>query len=212
MLAAMTASPMQGLHNGMSVHPPPPSNVTLLSSAPPRDFYCWLHGWNNTHHGVVCKVMRDNQAYTPEMKNARTDVGTGGNPKIGVPVSYFRPRNFFTPLTACLPCPPTPLYKFSQPSPPLSQASSVRHATHPNLRAPALPASALPVLLASALPVSSSLPNEDTRAPAFPADLMLLFEVREFVCRYKVSYCTRFSPALSSTDTVWLESNTVSKE
>ncbi len=41
--------------------------------------------------------------------------------------------------------------------------------------------------------------------------LLRQVSLREFVCRYNVSYCTRFSPALSSTDTVWLESNTVSK-
>jgi hypothetical protein len=178
----MTASPMHGLHNGMSVHPPPPPNATLLSSAPPRDFCCWLHGWNNTHHGAVCKIMRASPEYTAEMKNARTDVGTGGNPRIGVPVAYSRPRNFFSPLTACLPCSPTPLHIFSPHSPPLSQASSVKHATHPTLWAPALPASALPVLLASAsalpvllasaLPASPSLPNDYTRAPAFPTGLM----------------------------------------
>ena len=86
MLAAMTASPMHGLHTGMLVQPPNPPNPTLLSSAPPRDFHCWLHGWNNTHHGAVCKIMRASPEYTAEMKNARTDVGTGGNPRIGVPV------------------------------------------------------------------------------------------------------------------------------
>jgi hypothetical protein len=95
MLAAMTASPMHGLHTGMLVHPPPPPNATLLSSAPPRDFCCWLHGWNNTHHGAVCKIMLASpQYYTSEMKSARTDVGTGGNPRIGVPVEYL-PSHLF---------------------------------------------------------------------------------------------------------------------
>ena len=43
MLAAMTTSPMHGLHSGMLVQPPNPPNATLLSSAPPSDFYCGLH-------------------------------------------------------------------------------------------------------------------------------------------------------------------------
>ncbi len=47
MLAAMTASPMQGLYTGMSVPPALSPHAILLSSAPPREFYCWLHGWNN---------------------------------------------------------------------------------------------------------------------------------------------------------------------
>jgi hypothetical protein len=207
MLAAMTASPMHGLHTGMLVQPPNPPNATLLSSAPPRDFYCWLHGWNNTHHGAVCKIMGASPQYTSEMKSARTDVGTGGNPRIGVPVGFSRPRNFFSPFTACLPCPPTPLHTFSLPPPPLSQASSVKHATHPTLRTPALPASALPVLLASALPASPSLPNEDTRAPAFPtglmpalpADLMLLSEGIIVPCVRKVTGAnpSSLSPSVS---------------
>jgi hypothetical protein len=42
----------------------------LSSSARPREFYCWLHGWNNTHKGNVCSVMtRDNQ-YKVEMRIA----------------------------------------------------------------------------------------------------------------------------------------------
>jgi hypothetical protein len=67
---------------------------------PPRDFYCWLYGWNKYQHGVVCKIMRANQACIPAMKNARNDAGAGGNPKIGVPVpvSYSRPHKFPFPL------------------------------------------------------------------------------------------------------------------
>jgi hypothetical protein len=74
MLAAMMPSPMQGLYTGMSVPPVPPAqspHATLLSSAPPRDFYCWLHGWNNTRHGGTCNIMGTNQAYTPTMRSAR---------------------------------------------------------------------------------------------------------------------------------------------
>jgi hypothetical protein len=41
MIAAMTASHMQGLSIGMPVPPDQPSHATLLSSAPPRDYHCW---------------------------------------------------------------------------------------------------------------------------------------------------------------------------
>ncbi len=42
--------------------PAPLNHAFLSSSARPREFYCWLHGWNNTHKGNVCSVMtRDNQ-------------------------------------------------------------------------------------------------------------------------------------------------------
>jgi hypothetical protein len=78
MLAAMTANPMHALHTGMLVHPPLPPNATLLSFAPPRDFYCWLHGWNNTHRDEK----RASPQYTPEMKSARTDVGPVATPEL----------------------------------------------------------------------------------------------------------------------------------
>jgi hypothetical protein len=53
--------------------------------------------------------------------------------------STASPRTFFSSFTACPPCHPTPLHTFSLPPPPLSQASSVKHATHPTLWAPAIP-------------------------------------------------------------------------
>ena len=127
MLAAMTTSPMQGLYNGMPVPPDQHPHTSLLSSTPPREFYCWLHGWNNTHHGCTCNVMGANQAYTPAMRSARGPDGTGGNPKIGVPVHYSRPpsrpHNLFHPCTPCL---PLPLPTFSPPCPPLSPVTSVK--------------------------------------------------------------------------------------
>ncbi len=115
MLAAMTASDMQGLSTGMPVPLNQPSHATLLSSAPPRDYYCWLHGWNNTHHGGTCSIMGTNQAYTPAMRSARSPEGTGGNPNFGVPVHYSRPPNCFSPLTTCGPCRPPPSPIFSPP-------------------------------------------------------------------------------------------------
>ena len=120
MLAAMTASPMQGLYSGMPVPTDQSPHATLLSSAPPREFYCWLHGWNNTHHGGTCNIMGTNQAYTPAMRSARGPDGTGGNPKIGVPVHYSRPPKL------CSSCLPLPSPTFSPPCPPFSPVTSVK--------------------------------------------------------------------------------------
>jgi hypothetical protein len=117
---------MQGLYTGMPVPPDQSPHTSLLSSAPPRDFYCWLHGWNNTHHGGTRNIMGTNQAYTPAMRSVRGPDGTGGNPKIGVPVHYSRPPKFFSPFTTCGPCLPLPLPTFSPPCPPLSPVTSVK--------------------------------------------------------------------------------------
>ena len=89
-MAAMASSPGYGAHYGMLVPPTPPANAHMASSARPRQYYCWLHGWNNSHNGDQCNVMRANQEYTQQMKAATSPNGTGGNPKIGVPVSYHR--------------------------------------------------------------------------------------------------------------------------
>ncbi len=61
-------------------------NTTLLSESRPRAHYCWLHGWNNTHSGATCNVVGQNPAYTVQMRNATGPDGTGGNPRVGVPV------------------------------------------------------------------------------------------------------------------------------
>jgi hypothetical protein len=125
MQAAMTASHIQGLSTGMPIPPNQPSHPTLLSSAPPRDYYCWLHGWNNTHHGGTCSIMGTNQAYTSAMRSARSPEGTGGNPKIGAPVHYSRPTKCFLllPLVVLVVLPPHP---------------SFPHHTHPSARLQAL--------------------------------------------------------------------------
>ena len=105
-IANMTGGPGQHAYNGMPSDKDPYSHVSLLSSARPRPFYCWLHGYNNTHDGVTCNVMRAQPEYTAYQKNATSPDGTGGNPNVGVPVSFTRPRSkFFSPLPrACLPC------------------------------------------------------------------------------------------------------------
>jgi hypothetical protein len=126
MLAAMMVSPVQGLYTGMSVPPDQSPHATLSSSAPPRDYYCWLHGWKNTHHGGTCNIMGTNQAYTPAMRSARGPDGTGGNPKIGVPVHYSRPPKIVPSFTTCDPCLPLPSPTVFLPCPPLSPVTGVK--------------------------------------------------------------------------------------
>ena len=105
LLAGMTAAPGYGGHVGMPVPPQASLQANVSSSARPRAYYCWLHGWNNSHNGQACKIMTNDPAYTAGMKRATGPHGTGGNPKIGVPVSYLRPK-FFYPLPQTLSCPP----------------------------------------------------------------------------------------------------------
>ena len=54
----------------------------------PRSHYYGLHGWNNDHNGTECRGMARDQRFTPAMRAATTHVGTGGNPKVGVPVGF----------------------------------------------------------------------------------------------------------------------------
>ena len=77
-MATMGSSPGYGAQNGMPVPPTPPANAHMASSGRPRQFYCWLQGWNNTHNGAQCNVMGANQAYTQQMKAATSPNGTGG--------------------------------------------------------------------------------------------------------------------------------------
>jgi hypothetical protein len=104
-IADMVGSPSRDAHLGMPVPPTEYPNATLFSESRPRANYCWLHGWNNTHPGTTCKVMGQNPAYTHAMKHATGPNGTGGNPRVGVPVSFSRPPLFFSPLRfVCPPC------------------------------------------------------------------------------------------------------------
>ncbi len=98
-IANMTGRPGQYASTGMPSAPDPYSDASLLSSARPRPFYCWLHGFN---------IMRANPEYTSYQKNATSPDGTGGNPSIGVPVHFTCPRSkFFAPLHRfCIPCLP----------------------------------------------------------------------------------------------------------
>jgi hypothetical protein len=120
-LAAHTGSYQPGADFGMSVAP----QATLTSADRPREFYCWLHGWNNTHHGTTCKIMGANTAYTQAMKGASGPANTGGNPKVGVPVHLHRPHfSFFGPLPPCVPCLPSSP-PFSPQTPPTPSPASV---------------------------------------------------------------------------------------
>jgi hypothetical protein len=87
MLAAQPQSPYPDAQFGMPV---PPQPATAFSASRPREFYCWLHGRNNTHHGPTCKIMGSNTACTHAMKTATGPENTGGNPKVGAPVHLHR--------------------------------------------------------------------------------------------------------------------------
>ena len=112
-----------------------------------------MHGWNNDHNGTECRGMARDKRYTPAMRAATTHVGTGGNPKVGVPVGFVRPSLFDVssswPTAICLPLPSeTCLTCLSPPCLPLSysQASSAKAkpAPYEDRRAPASPAVPLP--------------------------------------------------------------------
>ncbi len=101
-LAAMGGSSSVSGHFGMPVPPIPPANAYLSSTPKPRPYFCWLHGYNNTHNGCNCNVMGANREYTSQMKAATSPNGTGDDPKIGVPVCLHRsPSPFVYPLS-CL--------------------------------------------------------------------------------------------------------------
>ena len=123
------------------------------SASRPRSHYCGMHGWNNDHNGTECRGMARDKRYTPAMRAATTHVGTGGNPKVGVPVGFVRPSLFDVfsswPTELCLPLPSaTCLTCLSPPCLPLlsSQVSSARAkpAPYEDNRAPASPAVPLP--------------------------------------------------------------------
>jgi hypothetical protein len=147
-MAAMGGSSSAGGYFGMPVPPMPPANAYLSSTPRPRQFYCWLHGYNNTHDGCNCNVMGANREYTSQMKAATSPNGTGGNPKIGIPVCLQRlPSTFFYPPSCLLSSPPSPSL------PPLSSQDSGP------LSAPLMPA-------APVFPFASSLhAAPDNRAP-----------------------------------------------
>jgi hypothetical protein len=146
-MASMASSPGNGAHYGMLVPPTPQANAHMASSGRPRQYYCWLHGWNNTHNGGQCNVMGANQEYTQQMKAATSPNGTEGNPKIGVPVSFHHSSsNFCFRLSFSLTS-PSFLSHSSQVSDPFS--------------APLLPA-------APVLPFASCMHCVDYRAPNPP--------------------------------------------
>jgi hypothetical protein len=102
-LAAHTGSYQLGADFGMPVA----LQATPMSVDRPREFYCWLHGWNSTHHGTKLQNHGANTAYTPMMKDATGPTNTEGNPKVGVPVHLHRSHfTFFVRfLLVCLVCP-----------------------------------------------------------------------------------------------------------
>jgi hypothetical protein len=156
------SGPVYGANFGIPVYPPANTNATMASSARPRRYYCWLHGWSNSHDGCDCKVVTNDTQYTAQTRNATSEIGSGGNPKIGVPITYTRPSFF---------CPP---HHFSSCSPCLSS----HHSTHSPLSSPASRDSALcppfyediqaHALQALPLPKSEGLDASRIRDMAFP--------------------------------------------
>ena len=132
-VAAMMAAPAYGENFGMPVYPPAHTHATLASSSRPRAHYCWLHGWNNSHEGHVCKVMTNDAQYTSAMRNATSEIGSGGNPKIGVPVTYTRPQFVFSrKASVCFSLSSHPLCTPCALTTPPSRASRDKPATTPN--------------------------------------------------------------------------------
>jgi hypothetical protein len=149
----------------------------MSSCARPRHYYCWLHGWNNTHNGGQCNVMGSNQEYTQQMKAATSSNGTGGNPKIGVPVSFHRSSsNFHFHLSSSLTSPSSLSYSsqvfapFSAPllpAAPVLPFASCMHCVDCRASNPSLLDNNKDNYLSY-----SAYANEDIRAPALPAALL----------------------------------------
>jgi hypothetical protein len=79
-----------------------------------RPFYCYVHGYNNSHNSAQCNVMAQDPQYTADMR-AAISPATEGNPNVGPPVSRPMMRAFHNPVV-CSPC--------SFPS--LAQASAIK--------------------------------------------------------------------------------------
>ena len=175
-MTAMGGSPSAGGHFGMPVPPMHPANAYLSSTARPRQFYCWLHGYNNTHNGCHCNVMGANPEYTSQMKAATSPNGTGGNPKVGVPVCLQRNPVFYPLSCLCLSSSLSPLPFSSQDSGPISaplvpDAPAFPFASSLHC-APAIPASPPALLDKNNFILSNqAYANDDIRAPALPAAL-----------------------------------------
>ena len=115
-------------------------------------------------------------AYTQQMKAATSPHGTGGNPKIGVPVSFHRSSSTSCFRLSSSPSSPSFLSLSSQASSPIRDSP---------LRAPVLPfapcvlcvddrAPPLPLLdnNKDSMLSYNAYANEDIRAPALPAALL----------------------------------------
>ncbi len=160
-LAAHTGSYQPGADFGMPVA----LQATSMPSDRPREFYCWLHGWNNTPHGTNCKIMGANTAYTPTMKSATGPTNTGGYPKVGVPVHLDRPHfTFFCSRPPCVPClPSTPPFLPQTPPIPSPASSSAKQCVLPHEATRARPA-ILATLLFKQAEGPLSCPQDDTRS------------------------------------------------
>ncbi len=84
------------------------SSGSGITGSRPRRFYCGLHGWNNSHDSPQCRVMAEDASYPAALRSATTHEDTGGNPRVGPPVSFRRPPPFVfvpspSPSNTCSP-------------------------------------------------------------------------------------------------------------
>ena len=77
--------------------------------------------------------MTNDVQYTSAMRNATSEIGSGGNPKIGVPVTYTRPQFVFSrKASVCFSLSSHPLCPPCALNTPPSRASRDKPATTPN--------------------------------------------------------------------------------
>jgi hypothetical protein len=126
-IANMMGGPVHYASNGMlSALPDPYSDAALLSAARlrPFSFYCWLHGYKNTHDGITCNVMHANPEYASYQNNASSPDGTGGNPSIGAPFPVLKHFNLYITFVHLVP--PSPHFLLTLPPPTPQQSGYQR--------------------------------------------------------------------------------------
>ena len=108
-------------------------------------FYCWQHGFNNTHKSCECRVMENDSQYTDAMKTAISPHESGGNPNVGPPVRLSTP-------TVLSPLPPTVPYPL--------------WSTHRTTHRPLIPSAPSPSLALAVKP--APLSHDDTVPASAP--------------------------------------------
>jgi hypothetical protein len=141
-------------------------NVPLASRH--RSHYCGLHGWNNDHNGPECRGLARDKRFTDAMRSATTHVGTGGNPKVGVPVGFLRPsphHSFFPRASpnGCLTYLPS-----------LSQAQGTKKCLQPPYEDTSVRAEQAPLTCLESEEFKAPLVREAARAFPVCSDLVIL--------------------------------------